>query len=243
MRRVRMTAGVAVAVCALAASAPAAFAHSFTASIAGKELSEATPGKLKVVGLGEQKFAFGPVKITCEKAAAKGLVTAASSESLKLTAKYNTCSTAIKVGAEPASLKTKLAGPIEYSIHANGFAETGAEGEEASAEVGGGSAEWKIGGIRCLIDWPAQTVPVKAIAKPEGEYTAAIFSNTEVANGHLKAFPGGEQHKLQIAAEFKKMEFSFEEGECSEFKHPEAKTGSYLGVMEAEVIGGNLGFE
>ncbi len=235
--------GVAVAACALAVSAPAAFAHSFTASIAGKELSEATPGKVKAVGIGTQSFAFGPVKITCEKAAAKGLVTAASSETLKLTAKYSTCGTAIKVGGEVASLKTKLVDPVEYSLHANGFAETGAEGEEASAEVGGGTVEWKIGGIKCLISWPSQTVPVKAIAKPEGEYTAAIFSNTEAANGHLKAFPGGIQHKLLVSAEFKKMEFSFEEGECSEFKHPEAKTGSYIGAIEAEVAGGNLGFE
>lgn len=243
MRRVRMTVGLVMAVCALALSASAALAHNFTASIAGKELSEATPGKLKVVSVGEQYFKFGPVHIYCEKASAKGLVTEEVSQSLKLTAKYNDCGTSIKVGPEPAVLKTKLKDPIEFSLHANGFAETGAEGGEASAEVGGGAVEWKIAGIKCLISWPSQTVPVAAIAKPEGEYTAAIFSDIEVEKTHLKAFPSGKQHKLQIAAEFKNMEFSFEEGQCSEFKRPEAKTGAYDGTLEAEVAGGNLGWE
>jgi hypothetical protein len=243
MRRVSMAAGLAVAVCALAGSAPAALAHSFTASIAGKELSEATPGKVKGIGIGSQVFKFGPVKIECEKATNKGQVTAESSATLKLTAKYGACGTAIKVGSEPASLRTRLVDPVEYVFHANGFAETGAEGEETSAEVGGGSVEWKIAGIKCLISWPSQTVPVHAIGKPELEYDAALFSGGELENTHLRQFPSGKQHTLLIKAEFKNMEFSFEEGQCSEFKHPEAKTGSFIGTVEEQLANGNIGWE
>jgi hypothetical protein len=228
---------------ALAVSASAALAHSFTASIAGKELSEETPGKIKGAGVGTQSFKFGPVHIMCEKSQTKGLASEESAATLKLTAKYGGCATAIKVGSEPATLKTRMIDPLEFGIHANGFVETGAEGEETSAEVGGGAVEWKISGIKCFIEWPAQTVPVKAIVKPEGEYVAAIFTNEEVESTHLKAFPSGKQHKLRIAFEMKNMEFSFTEGECSEFKHPEAKTGAYAGTLEEEVAGGNLGFE
>jgi hypothetical protein len=233
MRRVRMTFGVTVAACAVAVGAPAALATSFTAGI------EATPGKIKGGGVGPQLFKFGPVHITCETANAKGLATSPSFETLKLTAKYGSCTTAIKVGAEPATLRTRMLKPIEYNFHANGLVETGAEGEEGSLELGSGEAEWKISGIRCFISWPAQTVPIKH----RTFVPAAIFSNVSVANSHPKAFPSGFQNKLQIAAEFKNMIFSFTEGECAEFKHPEANTGSYEGTLLEEVAAGNLGFE
>jgi hypothetical protein len=243
MRRVRITLGLAVAVCAVAFSATAALAHTFTASIAKKTISEATPGKVKGGGVGPQAFKFGPVHMTCESAGTKGLVTEEASATLKIVARYHGCATSIKVGAEPALLKTRFLAPVEYSFHANGFAETGTEGEEGSVEIGGGSAEMKITGIKCLISWPAQTVPMRAITQPEEQYSAALFTNEEVASTHLKAFPTGFQRQLQISTEFKNMEFSFEEGECSEFRQPEAKTGSYKGVLHEELAGGNLGWE
>ena len=221
MRRVRITLGLMAAVCAVALSATAAMAHTFTASIAKKTISEATPGKVKGGSVGPQAFKFGPIHTTCESAGTKGIVTEEAS----------------------ATLKTRFLAPVEYSFHANGSAEVGTEGEEGSVEIGSGAAELKITGIKCLISWPAQTVPMRAIAKPEEQYSAALFSNEEVASTHLKAFPTGFQKELQISTEFKNMEFSFEEGECSEFKHPEAKTGSYRGVLHEELIGGNLGFE
>jgi hypothetical protein len=243
MRRVRITLGLMAAVCAVAFSATAALAHTFTASIAKKTISEATPGKLKGGSVGPQAFKFGPIHTTCESAGTKGIVTEEASPTLKVVASYHGCSTAIKVGAEPATLKTRFLKPVEYSFHANGFVETGTEGEEGSVEIGSGSAELKIAGIKCLIEWPSQTVPMKAINKPEEQYSAALFSNEEVVSTHLKAFPTGFQKELQISTEFKNMEFSFEEGECSEFKHPEAKTGSYRGVLHEELAGGNLSFE
>ncbi len=238
MRRVRITLGLMAAVCAVAFSATAALAHTFTASIAKKTLSEAAPGKLKGGSVGPQAFKFGPIHTTCESAGTKGIVTEESSSTLKVVARYHGCATSIKVGAEPATLKTRFVAPVEYSFHANGFAEVGTEGEEGSVEIGSGAAELKIAGIKCLISWPAQTAPMKTTAAP-----AALFSNEEVATTHLKAFPTGFQEKLLISAEFKNMTFSFEEGQCAEFKVPEAKTGSYAGVLHEELAGGDLGFE
>jgi hypothetical protein len=243
MRRVRITLGLVLAVCTVALGTTVASAHTFTASIAKKELSEATPGKVKGGSVGPQAFKFGPVHMTCESAGTKGVVTEEASATLKVVARYHGCATSIKVGAEPATLKTRFLTPVEYSFHANGFAETGTEGEEGSVEIGGGSAEMKITGIKCVISWPAQAVPMRALVKPEEQYSAALFTNTEVVSTHLKAFPTGFQHQLQISAEFKNMTFSFEEGQCSEFKQPEAKTGSYTGVLHEELAGGNLGWE
>ena len=243
MRRVRITLGLMAAVCAVAFSATAALAHTFTASIAKKTLSEATPGKLKGGSVGPQAFKFGPIHTTCESAGTKGIVTEESSPTLKVVARYHGCATSIKVGAEPATLKTRFVAPVEYSFHANGFAEVGTEGEEGSVEIGSGAAELRITGIKCVISWPAQTVPMKAIAEPEAQYSAALFTNEEVASTHLKAFPTGFQKQLLISTEFKNMTFSFEEGQCAEFKVPEAKTGSYKGVLHEELAGGDLGFE
>jgi len=175
MRRVRITLGLMAAVCAVALSATAAMAHTFTASIAKKTISEATPGKVKGGSVGPQAFKFGPIHTTCESAGTKGIVTEEASATLKVVAKYHGCTTSIKVGAEPATLKTRFLAPVEYSFHANGSAEVGTEGEEGSVEIGSGAAELKITGIKCLISWPAQTVPMRAIAKPEEQYSAALF--------------------------------------------------------------------
>jgi hypothetical protein len=238
-----MTLGLVAGVCALAVGAASATAHQFTASAVGKTLSEAEPGKTKGSSVGEQEFKFGAVHVTCESASTKGLVIAATSPTLKVVAKYTRCKTAIKVGAEPATLKTKFTAPVEYQFHANGFGETGTEGEEGSVDIGKGSAELKVSGIKCLVSWPAQTVPLKAEKKPEGEYTAAVYSNENVPSENLKKFPSGLQQKLVIGVAFKGMEFSLEEGQCEEFAKTEGKSAQYNGILRQELTGGNLGFE
>ena len=172
-----------------------------------------------------------------------GLVGATTSETLKVVAKYKKCATAIKVGAEPASLRTKFVAPVEYQFHANGFAETGTEGEEGSVEIGEGAAEIKISGIKCLVTWPAQTVPLKAEKKPQGEYTAAVYSNEEAPTTKLKKFPTGFQKKLVIGVAFKNMQYSLSEGQCEEFARTEGKSGKYTGVLNEELVNGNLSFE
>jgi hypothetical protein len=244
MRSVRMTLGLAAALCALGATSASALAHEFVSSVAGKTISEAEPAKTKTTSLGSQTFTFGAIKITCLTANGKGLVIAASQSTLKTTMKYHYCSTAIKVGPEPASLPTRFSSAVEYNFHANGFAETGTEGEEESAvEIGSGTAEMKVSGIKCVVSWPAQFVPVKAETKPEKEYTAAVYSNTEVATEKLKAFPTGFQKKIDIAMNFKGMEFSLEGSTCEGFKNTGSKSGYSSGIVLEEVINGNLSWK
>lgn len=245
-----MTLGLVAGVCALSVGAASASAHNFSATIVGKTISPAEPGKLKGKADGVQKFTFGPVKISCPAATTAGSVTEESPTILKITAKYKAgsainretgCETAIKVGAEPAGLPTKFVKPIEFAFNANGIeGEVGAEGEEGSVEVGANSAEIKIGGLKCVINWPSQKIPL-TIKKVPTE--VASFSTEEVANEHIKLFPSGFQKQLLISPKFSKMEYSFEEGECSEFKNTEGKNGTYEGTLKEELIKGNLSWQ
>jgi hypothetical protein len=246
-----MTLGLVAGVCALSVGAASASAHNFSATIVGKTISPAEPGKLKGKADGVQKFTFGPIKISCPAATTAGLVSEESPTILKVTAKYKAgssvnrgtgCETQIKIGAEPAGLPTRFVKPIEFAFNANGIeAEVGTEGEEeGSVEVGANSAEIKISGIKCLINWPAQKIPLKLKKIPT---EVASFAPEEVANGHMKLFPSGFQTQLLISPKFSKMEYSFQEGECAEFKTTEGKTGTYEGTLKEELINGNLSWQ
>jgi hypothetical protein len=92
-------------------------------------------------------------------------------------------------------------------------------------------------------------VPAVAEKKPEGEYSAAVYSNLEHPVEISKRFPSGFQKRLVIANEFKGMKYTYEEGQClgeggfeEEFKGAEARTGFYKGTFEEWIEGGNLGF-
>jgi hypothetical protein len=247
MRRVKTALGLATAVCALGAmavSASAANTHVFKDNAAGKIISEAEPVKTKGVAEGPQEFRFGPFEITCEAAVAKGKLINEESKTFYTEVRYSKCTTWLKarnerVGPFIVHFKT----PVDFEFHANGFAETGAESESEVKILNPGAVSAKIGGTGCVITWPAQTVPIKAIKHPEDEFSAAVYSNTEVANGKIKQFPSGFQKKLLITSEFKKLESSVEEGKCSGFTHPETKTGYYKGTLLEEAKSGNLYYE
>ncbi|HMD52400.1 MAG TPA: hypothetical protein VKG62_06765 [Solirubrobacteraceae bacterium] len=250
MRSVKITFGLAVAICALAISASSALAHQFVYSIAGKTISPAEPAKLTAIGE-EQYVKINGGNIYCEKVKATGLATSESSEELKLALKFNKCYNPVKDFGGVIDLPTRFVAKgenkasMEFTFHANGFGEVGTEGEEASVEVGEGTGEIKVlGGKACVISWEHQTVPIKAEKKPEEEYNAATFSNLEEANSHLKAFPSGFQKKLVIANVFKSMKYSFVEGQCSEFeKGTEGHTAKYEGNLTTTLVNGNVSFE
>ena len=93
-------------------------------------------------------------------------------------------------------------------------------------------------------------MPIGAIKKPEGEFTAAVYSNNSVPVTVSKKFPTGLKEKLVIANSFKGMSWEYTEGQCigeggfeEEAPKTESKTGSYKGSFEEEVVGGNLGFK
>jgi hypothetical protein len=256
MRSVKITFGLVAAIGALALSASSALAHNFNAHIEGQTITEATPGKLKGVGVGNQHFKFGAIKINCPVLTlSKSVVVEEHPEKLKVVAKYKSgkanepetgCETQIKVGGEPSGLPTKFKTPVEYLFNANGIeGEVGTEFEgtesEGAVEVGASAAEIKVAGISCIVSWPAQKIPLKFKKVP---LEIASFSLEEVPNSHVKKFPSGFQKKLLITADFEKMEWSFSEGaRCEEFKTTEGTNGSYEGAFLEEVVNGDLTWE
>lgn len=272
MRRIWMAAGLA-SVLALSV-APTAGAHKFVASRLPKPLSAELPGKIKGIGLEGEKgigergqyLQFGAFRILCNAKAkansiSEGAVSWAFSSTLSTEVSFTKCLTIVQFPGFKAGLPTKFGynpetkkiEPIKIVYHQNGFAEIGTGETEGEVEVAPGSSTFGIAPKICKISWPAQTVPVKAIKKPEGEYSAAVFSNkfVPVPEKEVKNFPPkGEQERLLVANAFKGMEWHYESGQClgeggfeEEAKKTEGKTATWLGNLELWVNKGNLGFE
>jgi hypothetical protein len=238
MKNLRMTAGLAAAVGALAVCAVPAPAAQFVASRLPKPLSEAEPGKTKGFGIGStelggeernQEFHFGMYHIYCSakafgKTINEGAVSWTGSPIFATMVKFEKCLTKVNIEGVFEGLTTKFnwnaeakkTEPIKFVYHVNGFAELGSGEPESEIEVGSGTASIAISGKLCKINWPRQTVPAKAAQKPEETYSAAAYSNKEVPveEKQLRKFPSGFQTRLLIANEFKGMEWSYEEGQC-----------------------------
>jgi hypothetical protein len=229
MRNLRRTAVAAAAICSLAVAV--------TPAMAGEFISSGGPSK----GKGEeQAFKLGPFLITCNAVSAKGgETTPLASPTYTTSLKFKGCTTEARVGGNPIFLKTKFLTPLAVTYHANGFAEAGSEIEEkgGQATLAGGSIELKINAIKCLITLPEQTVPRKAEKKPNGEYTAASYSNETETKGK-RTF-----NKLLIENEWTGLTFEYGEGQCQGFKlsEEERKGGRYTGeILEEVTHSGNL---
>jgi len=275
MRRVRMALGLASLCAFLLTVVVPASAHQFTASRVLTPLSEEKPGATKGVGVESegleaernQKFIFGPFTIFCTavthaKTVAEGAVSWEENSTFSTEVKFNKCLTQARFGTFVGGLKTsfnvnpetKKAEPIKYVYHVNGFAEIGTGETVSEVEVGSGEANFNISGKICKINWPAQIVPAAAEKKPEGEFSSAVYSNNlfevEANPNNEKKFPSGFQNRLVINNNFKGMQWTLEEGQCTgeggfeeAAKAESGKTGQYKGALEEQLIGGNLGFE
>ena len=246
MRSVKMTFGLAAAVCALCVAAVPAMAHEFTFNIANKSISEATPAKLRGGSAETQEFRLGAFTFTCEKTVVRGKATAPEQDTLYNEVKFSGCITYLhpEKSNEKLPFKVKFNGPFDLLYHANGFAESGGESESEVNLVNPGSVVATILGTKCHIEYPPQTIPVKAEKHPLEEFSSAVFSPTEVASSKIKQFPSGFQHQLVITNEFTKLFTETEaEGKCEEFEKTESKTGYYKGSFTEEVVGGNVDFE
>ncbi len=274
MRSFKTAAGMVATIGALAACAAPATAHQFTASRLPKPLSEAEPGKTKGHGIGStelggtersQELKFGVFYIVCAaktsgKTIDEGAVSWATSLTFATEVKFEKCLTRTNFNGFLAGTKTtfnvnpetKKSEPIKFVYHVNGFVQLGTGETESEVEVGAGTASFSIAGKICKIDWPRQTVPAKAVNKPEEPYSAASYSSEEVPveEKELKKFPSGFQTKLLIANDFKNMEWFYEEGQClgeggfeEAAKQEAGKTALYKGSFEEELTLGNLGFE
>jgi hypothetical protein len=250
MRRLRIAIVLAVATCICATTAATAMGEKvFRATRLPKPISEVEPGKTAGNQTSQQAFKFGPFHIKCEKAHSTGIVDKETFKDFAIQIKFGKCLTEAHFGTFLGGLKTTFNEnkPIGFVYHINGFAEVGEAPEGTEVTISGGEANFKIAAKICKINWPAQTVPAKAVKEPESEFSAAVYSNTDVPNESLKKFPSGLQRKLNIANEFKGMEYEMEEGQCvgeggfeEEVNKSEGKTGRYEGSLVEEVRGGNL---
>jgi hypothetical protein len=252
MRHFKIAALLAIA--ALAVSATPALAHEFIASKAGK-----THG----IGESEQTFKFGPFKITCQRAAAKGSVAAGSSKTYAATIKFAKCLTTANVGAGKHAifLPTRWETPLSVEYHASGFVETGdgeLEEEAGKAIIAGGSAELKVHTAKteegekseCNISWPEQVIPLKAAKAKnpeEEEFGAASYAPGESFPKKVSSkFPDGLQHTLVISNTFKGIKFELEGEPCEEWgkeEGPEGGGGTYVGSFPQTLGGGSLEFQ
>ena len=250
MRRLRIAIVLAMAACVCATTAATAMGEKvFRATRLPNPISEVEPGKTIGRGVGVQAFKFGPFKIKCEVAKASGIVDKETLKDFSTQVKFSSCLTEAKFGTFLGGIRTNFneRKAIGFVYHINNFAEVGEAPEGTEVTISGGEANFKISGKICKINWPSQTVPAKAEKEPEGEFSAAVYSNEEVPNAFPKKFPSGFQTKLLIANEFKGMSYEFEEGQCvgeggfeEEAKKTEGKTGKYIGTLREEVGGGNL---
>jgi len=259
MKILYTTMGFVATACACAAfAAPAMAAEEFVASRAPTECSEATPCKTHgkaPEGEFSQILKFGAFEIRCNAGThaltvGEGAITWESNSTFATEVKFTRCKTAAKFGSFIGGLATTFneKKPMKILYHINGFAEFGTGETTTEVEIGGAEASFKISGHICKINWPAQTVPARAEKHPEEEFSAATYSNKEVPVLVSKKFPTGIQQKLLIANELKGMKYSYEEGQCvgeggfeEGAKITEGKTGKWTGLLEEEVVGGNLG--
>jgi hypothetical protein len=186
MRQLWRPVGLVAFACAFALLSTSAIAAEFHGSFSGK-----TRGKNFEET--EQVFKFGGIKVTCLKANETGEVLAGSSKTLFDKVKYGKCSTEAKLGGNPIFLTTRFLTPIDFEYHANGFAEVGGSSESELKLTAPSSIELRIPSIKCVIEIPPQTIPVKAEKKPEGEYSAVAFSTEEFPSTNKKLFPSGFQ--------------------------------------------------
>jgi hypothetical protein len=233
--------GAAVTLCAsVLAAAPALAAKEFHASEVGKEFTPASPGVSKGEGVGIQDFKFGAFHIQCESVKAKGKVGANDSKTFFTSVKYKGCKTLARLGNQPITLKTQFKSNWDFEYHANGFAEIGPESESELKLLKGGSIEMKVPSIGCVIEVPAQTIPIKAEAKPENEFSSVLYANEEIPVAPSKKFPTGVQKQLRIINDLKKIEYELSEGQCETFKQTEGKNSFYKGQLKEMVRNGNL---
>ncbi len=259
MRRLRMTLGLAVAVCASATFAAPALAHrekpratlgKFLASRSdGVPITPSDPaiartkeGSVTFISLADETLNIEEGE--CGKIRSTGEVTSERSEEFFQEITFSKCKATFhsKNGKERAEIpKFKLA----FVFHSN-----------EAGRVGSGESEVDLGRSAifiktrkrpegCTVEVPQQSLPVKAERKPEEEFESTEYS-TEREPAKLKKFPKGFRERLEVAVELKKI-ISYEVPDPP-YCEPEGGFKADKGIVEFELeeIGikkGNLGFE
>jgi len=255
-----MVLGLAAAVCAFGALAAPALAKrkehpqvlgKFVASYPnGTPISEGSPATATGTGWLEGiELAEGAVTIPeegCKRIKSSGDVAAERSDTIYQVISFKGCEGITDVGTSK-HVRARAKVPtfsIAMEFHSNGYAETGT-GEATSVHIDHTAVRFKAyKGSPCVVVIPAQTIPVKALKKPEGEFEAAEYETEREEPVKLKKFPAGFQEKLDIYMEFSKVEAYVEPNEdCEVGAGFNPKTGKIDAELEEVTIkNGDLGF-
>lgn len=252
--------GLAAAVCAFGTlAAPALAKHKEHPHVLGKfvanypngaPISEASPAVATGLGWLEKiELAEGAVTIPeegCKRIKSSGEVVSERSDTIYQDISFHGCHGITDVGtAKHVKAVAKIPNfSIAMEFHSNGFAETGL-GEASSVHIEHAAVHFKAyKGSPCVVVIPSQTIPIKALKKPEGEFEAAEYETEFEEPVKLKKFPAGFQEKLDIDMEFTKVEAYVEPNEkCEVGAGFNGKTGVVDAELEEMTIkNGNLGF-
>ena len=239
MRR-SLAPALALAVAAIAASPTAAGAH-----------KTAEPNPHQFVGTAGASPRFSgesaelnlkPFTVTCEKEKGSSSSTLPS-KTLTTVVKFSDCEAEATLHGAEYELKAKFTSPITLNYHANGVVEIGSGGTVTEGKLeGAGPVEIAVkGAFKCVIAIEAGTYPAKSVKKPEAEYTAATYTDEEVAAEVHKQPVSYE--KLNIATALTKLPYDLEGEFCEEMPKTEYKAGTFTSSLLGEVKKGSVGWE
>jgi hypothetical protein len=260
MRSFRMIIGLVVAVCALGALTAPAFAKTKEPKVFGKFVATNTGGTKGHGEAGEMKLGPYIFPNGCTKELkSNGSVVAGESETIAQQIKFRGCIAKRKLGKGGIEESFPVKFTLSMEFHSNGFIETG---DGAEVHINAATVNLKAAKSYCTANIPAQTIPGKAVKKPEGEFEAASYETEEEVlekKGQIKKF-GPIRDRLDIEWELKKIhvnvpitprcEFKNSEGEEPESekynevtKEFEFTNGKMEGELEEITLGdGNLSF-
>lgn len=247
----------------------------FIASIPGETISESTPATAKGHGVVLEGpkgpgIELGGGALTIARCAkelrSSGQVVSEKSETFLQNVAFKNCYAQSYTGKNKEFLsETKLPKfTIALEFHSNQSAVAGeSPGEVKIKEKSTVVIPTPSKNAPCKVTIPAQTIPEKAVTKPEEEYEAAFYEteHEEVEGKHkLEKFPRGFYEELDIETEFLKVEAWIKPGEhCIDVSGEGAEdkeVGSpaygyvvynkgvfFIELEEIKIKDGNLGWE
>jgi len=191
------------------------------------------------------EFVLKPFTISCEKvkSTTSGVTPVFPSKTLTAVVKYSGCEAEATLNKAEYELKAKFLTPVTFNYRANGVVEVGAGGTVKEGKLEG-AHEIEIavkGPFKCVIDIAPGTYPAKSLKKPEAEFEAAKFVNTEetIEKGKTSVVV----KKLAISTALTKMPYELEGEFCEALPKTEYTAGSYTGSLVAEIKNGDIGWE
>ena len=165
------------------------------------------------------------------------------SKTLTAVVKYSGCEAEATLNKAEYELKAKFLAPVTFNYRANGVVEIGSGGTVKEGKLEG-AHEIEIavrGPFKCAIDIAAGTYPTQAVKKPEAQFEAAKFTNTEetIEKGKTSVVV----KKLAIGTALTKMPYELEGEFCEALPKTEYAAGGYTGSLVAEIKNGEIGWE